>query len=69
MEKLEITVAIKTVYGEDKIYPVCVKSHLFAELVKQKTLTLNDIGIIKRLGYTVEVYSNHDKKFILDKIK
>lgn len=53
--ELKIIVQIKNVYGEEKIYPVCEKAHLFARLVKQKTLTHQDIKVIKELGYTIEV--------------
>ncbi len=50
-----IKVTIKTVYGVEKIYPADRKAELFAELVGQKTLTREDIGHIKALGYAVQV--------------
>lgn len=31
----------------------------FCELVKQTSLTERDVGLIKKLGYTVEVVSSH----------
>ncbi len=50
-----IQVEIKTVYGEERIYPACAKASVFAKLVGQKTLTRRDINNIKELGYTIEV--------------
>lgn len=55
---MTIKVEIKTVYGVDKIYPVCDKATLFARLAGQCTLTKRNINDIKELGYTVEVVSN-----------
>lgn len=55
---LEITVQIKRVYGEDKIYPVCDKALVFAKLTGNKTLTFAAIEGIKKLGYVVNVQPN-----------
>lgn len=52
---MEITVTIKNVYGEDKVYPACEKSAIFARMLGQKTLTPYDIKNIKDLGYEVMV--------------
>lgn len=52
---MEIQVEIKNVYGTQNIYPVCGNAKIFADLVKQKTLTLRDIDLIKKLGYEVKV--------------
>jgi hypothetical protein len=54
-----ITVEIKSVFGNEKIYPVSVEAHTFARLIKQKTFTEHDIAIIKDLGYEVQVQSSH----------
>ena len=56
-----IKVVIKNVYGVDKIYPVCDKAKLFAQLLGQATLTPKGIPIIKQLGYTIEVTNNTPK--------
>ena len=50
-----IQVQIKTVYGNDIIYPVCEKAKLFAKFKGQKTITGSDIVIIKQLGYEIKV--------------
>lgn len=49
-----IKVEIKDAFGRENIYPRCPVSELFARLVKQKTLTREDIKIIKELGFTIE---------------
>lgn len=53
--ELLITVEIKTVYGNTTIYPVCEKAKLFAKYKGQKSLTNQDIIVIKELGYRVIV--------------
>ena len=51
MEKI-LYVKKRIVYGKDLIYPICKDAKLFANLTKQKTLSVNDILRIKSLGYT-----------------
>ena len=41
----------KTVWGTERIYPICEKSKLFTRLVGQKTLDRSAIEIIRQLGY------------------
>ncbi len=55
MQTQSITVVIKSVYGVDKIYPVCEKAEFFAEITGCKTLTEATISYIKKLGYAVNV--------------
>lgn len=53
-----LTVRILNYWGRITIRPECEDSKLFTELLGQKTLTEENIEIIKRLGYevrTVEV--------------
>jgi hypothetical protein len=52
---MEITVKLKSVYGNDLIYPVCDKATLLASLTGKKTFTDESIKTIKNLGYTVTV--------------
>jgi hypothetical protein len=49
----EIIVEPRTVYGNTNIYPKCEKAKLFAKLVDQKTLTQDNLDIIKQLGYSI----------------
>jgi hypothetical protein len=46
-----LVVKKKTVWGTERIYPVCEKSKLFTRLVGQKTLDKSAIEIIRQLGY------------------
>ncbi len=52
---MEITVEIKTVYGNESIYPICNIAKGLARLAGTKTLTKNAIEIIKSIGYKVNV--------------
>jgi hypothetical protein len=45
----------KSVYGNTLIYPNCETSNLFAKLIGTKTLNINDINVIKLLGYNVQI--------------
>jgi hypothetical protein len=50
---MNITVEIKDVYGQSKIYPVCAGAKLFADIAGTKTLLPRDIQRIQTLGYEV----------------
>ena len=54
MEK-QITVAVKSVYGRQTIYPVCEQAKLLTSLTGNKTLSQSNIATIKALGYTIQV--------------
>ncbi len=54
-----IKVKIKTIYGTERIYPACDKAQVFCDLIAQNTLTGDDIEKIKKLGYEVQVVSDH----------
>lgn len=50
-----ITVQVRDVYGVAKIYPVCETAQLLAALTGCKTLRHQDLEIIKKLGYSIEI--------------
>ena len=50
---MEIQIEIKNIYGENKFYPICEKSKIFADLLEQKTLTKRDLEKIKKLGFQI----------------
>lgn len=50
---MQIVVTIKSVYGNELVYPVCEKAKLFAKLSGSKTLTHSALRDIKALGYAV----------------
>ncbi len=52
---MQITVRLQSVYGNELIYPVSENAKHFAALTGTKTLTSDALGIIKKLGYAVEV--------------
>ena len=52
---MKIKVEVKSVYGVDRIYPVCGLSELFLALKGGKTFSKHDIETIKALGFEVEV--------------
>ena len=51
---MKITVQTRNVYGVKRVYPVCDKARLFTELTGRKTLSEQDLAIIKGLGFVVE---------------
>lgn len=51
MTKLVVRIVNK--YGRLTIYPVNAYAKLFCELLKQTTLTEQDVETIKRLGFEV----------------
>lgn len=50
---MQIHVEIKTIYGEERVYPACERARLFARLAGTKTLTRQALGLIEQLGYQV----------------
>ncbi len=54
-----ITVSIRSVYGNQIIYPACDKSQAFASIAGTRTLTHQVIKQIKALGYEVRVEPQH----------
>ena len=52
---MQITVEIKSVYGNRAIYPACSKSKLLADLAGTKTFTNRALDSIKALGYSIIV--------------
>jgi hypothetical protein len=54
---MNLTVKIKNVYGIDRVYPVCKKAQLFANISNNKTLLPDVIELIKELGYKLTTES------------
>ena len=50
-----ITVAVRSVYGNDLVYPADEKAILFAQLIGAKTFSAGQLRTIRALGYTVHV--------------
>jgi len=49
----QIIVRIKNVYGKQTIYPVCELAALICSIAGKKTLTDNDIRLLKNAGYKI----------------
>lgn len=47
-------VSIRTVYGIDKVYPVCQIAIGLANLLGQKTFTQEDITKLRAMGFEIE---------------
>ena len=50
---MNITVEIRDVYGQSRVYPVCDKAKLFADIAGTTTILPRDIQRIQELGYEV----------------
>jgi hypothetical protein len=50
-----ITVAVRSVYGNDLVYPADDAAALFASLIGAKTFNRKQLATIKALGYDVHV--------------
>jgi len=58
MKPLIVTVEVKSVYGNELIYPINEAAKLFASLTGNKTLNLVDLQRIQALGFEIaEVHS------------
>lgn len=55
MEDKKIVVSVRSVYGVDKIYPVCTNAKLFADIAGTTTLREHDLRRIQQLGYHIVV--------------
>ena len=52
---MELIVEIKTVYGNEAIYPMNESAQIFAKIAGTKTLTRQTIQFAVQLGYVVQV--------------
>ena len=57
---MTITVEVKSVYGQLKVYPVCSGAKLFAEIAGSKTLTHATLSKVEALGYEIISMANAD---------
>jgi hypothetical protein len=54
---MNLVVSKKNVYGVERVYPVCNKARLFANISGNKTLLPEVIEMIKELGYNLTTES------------
>lgn len=50
---MEIKVQVRSVYGNDLVYPACPDAARFAEIAGTKTLSHSVLCLIEALGYTI----------------
>ena len=53
-----LQVIIKNVYGVERIYPVNETAKKLTSLTRKKTLDRDEIEVIKKLGYQIEVLTD-----------
>lgn len=58
-----IEVEIKTVYGNEAIYPLCPRAKKLAEIANTKTLTRQTIRCIREMGFSVAVVTHGARVF------
>jgi hypothetical protein len=61
-----VTIEIKDVYGQPKVYPVCETAQIFADIAGTKTLLPPDIQRIQALGYKIAVKPRELTKCYVD---
>ena len=52
---MKITVKIKNVYGQEKVYPVCHTAQLLSALTGHLTFSPAMLHVIRELGYEISV--------------
>jgi len=59
-DPMEITVKRTKVYGNEVVYPVCDTAQCLTMLGDTKTITQRQIGIIKALGYKINLEAQEE---------
>ena len=54
---MRITVQVRSVYGNELVYPADDQAALFASLLQVKSFNARQVGTIRALGYAVHVAS------------
>jgi hypothetical protein len=54
---MHITVQVRSVYGNELVYPMDEQAVLFAQLIGAKTFNAAQVRTIRALGYAVHVAS------------
>ena len=50
---MEIQVQYRTVYGEERLYPMCENAKRFAQIAGTQTLTYNTVRLVRQLGVSI----------------
>lgn len=57
-----IQIAIRSVYGNELIYPICSNADCFAAIARKKTFSFDDLTQIHNLGYSIEIVDGKSTK-------
>jgi len=49
-----LEVQVKSVYGQERIYPINDQAKKIAKLLNRKTLTSEDLGVLKSIGFEIK---------------
>ncbi len=52
---MNIKIQAKSVYGNDLLYPADDNAALFCKLTRKKTLDIDDLLTIRKLGYHIDI--------------
>jgi hypothetical protein len=52
-----VQIQVRNKFGNDNIYSECPTGRLFAELTGKCTFSVNDLKVIEKLGFKVDVIS------------
>ena len=58
---MHIQVEIRSVYGNETVYPICRHAQFLAAMAGTKTLTLDKLRLIQANGYDVEIVATTGK--------
>ena len=50
----EIQIEMRTVFGVDRIYPICHVANALIKLKDKKTFNKNDLEVFKSLGLSIQ---------------
>jgi hypothetical protein len=62
---MQIQITAKQVYGNELLYPACDTSTIFCQLVRKKTLDIDDLLKIRKLGYEIKITGHVDPEVAL----
>ncbi len=57
---MEIKIKVRSVYGVNKVYPICEKAQLFAKIAGTTTLTVPTLKSILDLDYHIQEINGAD---------
>jgi hypothetical protein len=62
--KNEITLHVSYIYNEPHLGPACEKSYTLFQLIKRGYLKMNELPLVYKLGFAVNVTGDETKRFL-----